>query len=237
MATNDQKNQLIARIATNLCPSKLQKARFQLWLEDPDNMDMFTGFINQSYPPIPTNTLPEPILPEWSQGSVLSGDVGPEYIDFANLRNSTHVHSDLVFQDSTNSTKYPKGEKVFSALVQNYTIGKDEDGSVYQVAGRGYSDLYRIDEINSHYGLKELVYLQSVWGQLPLPIRTWAFAGGRKHLYAWRGAVRKARATSESSSTIEIPFLNCSFLGSVPDIEWREVCSVIFHPFEFALCG
>lgn len=214
-ATEEQKLQLIAKISTATDRRKWDGDKLQLWLSDEAFDDRLAAFINGWQAPEPQpltefviqlSTLPTPKFPDWSRGRILNGVVEPKTLDLTKLSTDAWFHP-----NQTGSQTRPTGHQILATLVASYKAGKDEAGKTYQANPA--------DLINSHFGLRELTWLEQNWKTLPKAFRDWAKG---KLLYGWADVVRRG------NGYLNVPYLYCHvetpyvlwyLLGDV----WRDV--------------
>ncbi len=214
MATQEQKDQLIARIATGLKPGQLNKDRFQAFLGDPEGLDRFAdefiaNYVRRTYPPVEIGEVTAPVFPDWSKGRVLNGYIRrPQSLDFIAVMASPYFHPRQTGEEYKDNR--PQGHEILASLVASYKAGEDKNGNTYNVS--------ETDFIHGHFGLAELTYMEKNWNTLPEPFKAWAKG---KLLYGWRDVVR------DDHGTLNVPYLSC-IVGEpcvywyCLDISWRD---------------
>jgi hypothetical protein len=207
MATQEQKDQLIARIATGLKPGNLDKDRFQAFLGDPESVDRFAEFIGKyerrSYPAIEIMGIAEPTLPVWSRGRVLDGDIHrPDRLDFIAIMGFAYFHPRQTGEKYKENR--PTGHEILASLVASYKAGEDKNGNTYDVS--------ETDLIHGHFGLAEFTYMEKNWNTLPEPFKAWA---KDKLPYGWRDVVRN------DYGNLNVPYLNCNV--DKPYVNWYNL--------------
>jgi len=182
MATQEQKDQFIARIATGLKLGFLDKYRFQAFLGDPEALDRFADefiatYERRSYPPV-TIDFTEPTLPDWSKGRVLNGIIRRwKEIDLMSVMARAWFHPRQIGDEHEDNR--PSGHEILTSLVASYKPDEDKNGNIYDVS--------ETDLIHDHFGLAEAIYMRDHWRALPNPFKVWSKG---KRLYGWRDVVR-----------------------------------------------
>lgn len=206
-ATEEQRLQLIAKIATGTDRRKWDGDILQTLLQDSSFDDRFAAFVN-SLPQraetpviaesliIQLTDLPGPKFPDWSKGRVLIGAKEPSALDVGRLIETAYFH-----ERQTGNQNRPTGHEILASLVKSYKVGEDEAGKTYQVEPT--------DAINGHFGLKELALLEQNWKTLPEAFRKWVKG---KLLYGHRDIVRS------DDGWLRSPYLDCSV--EVPCVGW-----------------
>lgn len=204
----EQKDQLIARIATGLKPGQLNKDRFQAFLGDPEGLDRFADefigtYERRNYPTIEITSIAEPGFPDWSKGRVMNGDIRrPKEIDFLAVMSSVYFHPRQTGEKHKNNR--PSGHEILASLVASYKAGEDKVDNTYDVA--------ETDLIHGHFGLAELTYMEKNWSTSPEPFKAWAKG---KLLYGWRDVVR------DDNGSLDVPYLFCNV--DKPYVDWYNL--------------
>jgi hypothetical protein len=219
MATQEQKNQLIAKIATSADPKKWGEVdKFQRFVGlQADDFDEELGKLLIAWqPPVRTSCiiqidpLPYPTVPTWSRGRILTGVTPPQTLDINQLMKNAWQHA-----HQTGENQRPTGHDILATLVKSYVVGKDKAGMTYQVEPT--------DLINGHLGFRELSWLGKDWITLPEPFRKWA---NGKLLYGWADVVRS------DDGDLGVPYLNC--IVPTPYVVWYDL-DRRWDGYEFAL--
>jgi hypothetical protein len=209
MATPEQKNQFIAKLATCTDPRKWESQKFQLLVGLPaDEFDSeFAALLNTWEPTmlqaetaiIALSSLPEATFPTWSRGRVLTGVVEPKTLDLSKLSTGAWFHP-----RQTGRETRPTGHEILAALVSAYDGKKVDAGKTYAVLPT--------DIIHGHYGLRTLTWLAQNWKTLPKAFREWAKGN---LLYGWLDVVRL------DDGCLNVPALNC--LVEAPCVSWYRL--------------
>ena len=205
MATQEQKNQIIAIISTAADPKKWGDTdKFQQLVGlpavefDEEFGKLLSGWKSPISPSfiIQTSTLPAPTYPTCFRGRILTGVTPPQMLDINQLMKDAWQHA-----RQTGENQRPTGHDILATLVKNYDGGKDKAGMNYQVQPPAL--------INGHLGLRELSWLGKKWITLPESFRRWA---NGKLLYGWADVVR------DGYGYLFVPCLICRV--PTPYVDW-----------------
>lgn len=96
--------------------------------------------------------LPAAVYPPCWGGSIFTGLIKPIEIDPKKIFSSAYKHH---LQSGEEPMSWPTGHEIMSELANNYFVGQDEPGKMYEAE--------RTDGLNGHWGFRELQWLAKNW--------------------------------------------------------------------------
>ena len=219
MATTEQKNQLIAKIATSADPKKWDGKKLQSLLELPTTE--FDEEIADSLNGCPTRDVTSPEFrfkkvqtrdlgslmmtryPTWTSGQqVVMGIERSEVIDFSKLPAQSWSYQNGQFVGHRHSSMH----QILSVLVPSYKKKGDKDGKTYRAEEK--------DGIHKHLGFCELLWIVDNWPSVPETFRNWA---KRKLLFGMADIFRKSNGYFGYPHA---PCLDCGNTSSSASVYW-----------------